>query len=77
MTAQDWGGVITQEVPDDVYDDFLEHFLLLSGCRHLCELSTRDGVPSCLGMFSRNGLGPLGSHQPGRTSEAGVPWLCG
>ena len=56
MTAQDWGGVITQEVPDDVYDDFLEHFLLLSGCRHLCELSTRDGVPSCLGMFSRNDL---------------------
>ena len=56
MAAQDWGGVITYDVPSGVYDDFLEHFLVLSCARRLYMRCNGAAPPRHIGMMSRNDL---------------------
>eukprot|EP00439_Symbiodinium_sp_Y106_P018774 s9342_g2.t1 len=56
MAAQDWGGVVTYDVPSGVYDDFLEHFLVLSCARRLYMRCNGAAPPRHIGMMSRNDL---------------------
>lgn len=45
------GGVSVHEAPRDVYDDFLEHYLLLNCCRRLIQHSQGTELPHPLGML--------------------------
>ena len=52
--SQEWGGITTVEVPQDVYEDFLEHYLILNSCRRLFAQCHRGSLPPSLGMAPYN-----------------------
>ena len=54
--AQEWGEVNTFQVPEDVYDDFLECYLLLNCARRMYMLCIGEEPPPSVGMLPRNDL---------------------